>query len=158
MILAEQPIEFFTCFISYTSHDEEAAKKIYAELDSKGIRSWFAHEDLKIGERFRGVIANEIRRRDKLLVILSRQSIRSAWVRREVKLALEEEERTKKTVLFPIRLDEAVMDTTEQWADEIRRSRHIGDFTNWQDEGAFKQAFDGLIQDLEKGSSGGVDV
>jgi hypothetical protein len=35
-------------------------------------------------------------------------------------------------VLFPIRLDNGVMETDEAWAADIRRTRHIGDFSEWK--------------------------
>ena len=37
------------------------------------------------------------------------------------------EERENRTVLFPIRIDEAVMTAPQPWAADIRRTRHIGD-------------------------------
>jgi hypothetical protein len=58
--------------------------------------------------------------------------------------ALDEERERKQLVLFPIRIDDAVMDTTEQWAHDIRRTRHIGDFTRWKEHGAYQKALDRL--------------
>ncbi|MBU2468444.1 MAG: hypothetical protein KKC78_07340, partial [Proteobacteria bacterium] len=54
----------------------------------------------------------------------------------------------KKTVLFPIRLDDAVMDTNKAWAAKVRQ-RHIGDFTDWKNHDSYKKAFDRLIRDLK---------
>jgi hypothetical protein len=51
-------------------------------------------------------------------------------------------------VLFPIRIDDAVMDTTEQWAHDIRRTRHISDFTRWKEHDAYSKALDRLLRDL----------
>ena len=62
----------------------------------------------------------------------------SAWVRKEVRTALAEEREQSRTVLFPVRVDDAVMDTTEQWADDIRRTRHIGDFTCRKEHDAYQ--------------------
>jgi len=45
--------EFYSCFISYSSKDEAFAKCLYVDLQSKGVRCWFAPEDVKIGDRFR---------------------------------------------------------------------------------------------------------
>ena len=53
------------------------------------------------------------------------------------------------TVLFPIRLDEAVMETDEAWAAKIRRTRDIGDFSRWKDHYAYQQVFDRLLRDLK---------
>jgi hypothetical protein len=52
-------------------------------------------------------------------------------------------------VLFPIRLDNAVMDTSEAWAADIRRTRHIGDFTGWKDHDSYAKAFERLLRDLK---------
>ena len=51
----------------------------------------------------------------------------------EVEAAFEKERKQKRTVLFPIRLDDAVMETDEAWAAEIRRTRQIGDFRKWKE-------------------------
>ncbi|HLG15635.1 MAG TPA: TIR domain-containing protein [Blastocatellia bacterium] len=63
-------------------------------------------------------------------LILSADSIESSWIEREVRAALEKEESRKQTVLFPIRLDDSVMDCDKAWAVDIRRTRQIGDFTS----------------------------
>ena len=52
-------------------------------------------------------------------------------------------------MLFPVRLDDAVMDTTEQWAHDIRRTRHIGDFTRWKEHDAYSKGLDRLLRDLK---------
>jgi hypothetical protein len=51
-------------------------------------------------------------------------------------------------MLFPIRLDDAVMSTKQAWAADIRRMRHIGDFKGWKNRGAYKEAFGRLLRDL----------
>ena len=52
-------------------------------------------------------------------------------------------------MLFPIRLDDAVMETGQAWAADIRHTRHIGDFTRWKDHDAYQQAFQRLLRDLK---------
>ena len=46
-------IDYYSCFISYSSKDEALAKRLYANLQSNHVRCWFAPEDLKIGDRIR---------------------------------------------------------------------------------------------------------
>ena len=149
-------LEFYSCFISYSSKDQKFAKRLHADLQDKGVRCWFAPEDLKIGARTRPAIDEAIRIRDKLLLILSERSIESDWVEKEVETAFEEESRRKETVLFPIRLDNKVMETDEAWAADIRRTRNIGDFRHWKDHDAYQEALNRLIRDLkqEAGKSG----
>jgi hypothetical protein len=148
--LVGNPIEFYSCFISYSNKDDDFAKRLYADLQREHVRCWFAPEDLKIGEKFRPKIDEAIRVHDKLLLVLSENSIHSPWVEEEVETALEEEHRSPgKTVLFPIRLDDAVMKTDQAWAANIRRTRHIGDFSQWKTHDEYKKAFDRLLHDLK---------
>ncbi len=73
-------IQFNSCFISYSSKDQSFAENLYNQLQAIGVRCWFAPEDIKIGDKFRQRIDEAIRIHDKLLVILSEESISSAWV------------------------------------------------------------------------------
>ncbi len=119
--LMGKAIEYYSFFISYSSKDEDFVKRLYADLQSNGVRCWFAPEDLKTGDKFRTRIDEAIRHYDKLLLVLSENSIRSAWVEKEVETAFERERRDNCTVLFPVRLDKTVMDADQAWAADIRR-------------------------------------
>ncbi len=147
--LGGKAIEFYSAFISYSSKDEELAKRLYADLQAKGVRCWFAPEDLKTGDKFRLEIDAAVRTYDKLLLLLSKRSIKSGWVEKEVETAFENERKQKRTVLFPVRLDGAVMKIESGWPADIRRTRHIGDFTKWKDTDAYQNAFDRLLRDLK---------
>jgi hypothetical protein len=144
------PIQYHSCFISYASKDEMLARRLHADLQASGVRCWFAPEDLKIGNKFRQRIDEAIHLQDKLLLLLSEYSIASIWVENEVEAALEKEDRQQREVLFPIRLDDAVMQTPLAWAAMLRRTRHIGNFTNWTKPEAYQSAFDQLLRDLKQ--------
>lgn len=141
-------IDYHSCFISYSSKDKAFAERIYADLQSNGVRCWFAPEDLKIGTKFRQRIDEAIHLQDKLLLLLSEHSITSEWVADEVEAAIEKEQQ-KHEMLFPVRLDDVVMQTTQAWAAKLRRSRHIGDFTQWKGHDAYQRAFERLLRDLK---------
>jgi hypothetical protein len=143
-----QPIEFYSCFISYSTKNQAFADRLYADLRQKGVRCWLATEDLKIGDKFRTRINDAIRLHDKLVVVLSEQSVKSTWVEEEVEAAFEKERANGGTVLFPIRLDDAVMEWNEAWAASVRRIRHIGDFRRWKDHDEYAKSLDRLFRDL----------
>ena len=151
--LLDQPIQFYSCFISCSSQDDEFCRRLHADLQDNGVRCWFAPEDLKIGDRFRQKIDDSIRLHDKLLLVLSRQSVESTWVETEVESALERERQTGRLVLFPIRIDDGVMQTTKAWAGDIRRTRHIGDFSGWKDHEAYQTALKRLLRDLSEAAA-----
>jgi hypothetical protein len=115
------------------------------------VRCWLASEDLKIGDQFRQVIDREVHQRDKLLLVLSEHSIGSRWVETEVEAALERERQGNQTVLFPVRLDDVVMNTDKAWAADIRRTRHIGDFRQWTNPNAYQQSLARLLRNLAAG-------
>ena len=122
---------------------------LYADLQVRGVRCWFAPEDLKSGDRFRQRIDEAIRLHDKLLLILSEHSVRSDWVREEVESCMEREQREKKNLLFPITLDEAVTNASEASAASIRRQRHMGNFRAWKDHDGYVVGFERLLRDLK---------
>ena len=61
----------------------------------------------------------------------------------------EEESKGNRMVLFPIRLDDTVLNTRDDWAAKIKRRRHIGDFSNWKDKASYQKAFERLLRDLK---------
>lgn len=135
--------------LSYATQDQDFAEQLYADLQHKGVPCWFAPHDLKTGDKLRTQIYDAIQNNDKLLLILSEHAVTSDWVEREVELAFEREHQTPGTlVLFPIRLDDAVMHTTTAWAGDIRRIRYIGDFRHWPDDVAYQQSLQRLLRDL----------
>jgi len=62
----------------------------------KVFAAGLATEDFKIGEKFRTHINDAIRVVDKLVVVLSEQSVKSAWVEEEVKRPLRKNGRTER--------------------------------------------------------------
>ena len=140
---------YHSCFISYSSQDEAFAKSLYSDLRKKGVRCWFAPEDMQIGQKIRLTIDQSIQEHDKLLLILSRHSVASQWVEHEVEYALSLETKRKETVLFPVRIDNEIMNSESGWAAKVKHERHIGDFSRWEDHNAYQRAFRRLLRDLK---------
>src|SRR6202035_3144656 len=42
--LLAQAIQHYSCFISYSTKDEEFARRLHADLQDKGVRCWFSPE------------------------------------------------------------------------------------------------------------------
>ena len=143
-----KPIEYYTCFISYSSEDELFARRLHNDLQQEGVRCWFAPEDMDIGDKIRYRIDESIRLYDKLLLILSEHSIASTWVEYEVEQALNKEPQGIPNVLYPVRVDRTALTCTEIWVHEIKRTRHIGDFENWTDPQQYEKSFKRLLRAL----------
>jgi hypothetical protein len=148
--LVGKAIEYYSCFLSYSSKDDEFARRLYEGLQAKNVRTWFAPEDLKIGDRFRVRIDESIRVHDKAVIILSAHSVASDWVESEVEAALERERKEGRDVLFPIAIDDEGFDSQQPWAAHVRRTRQIGDFRKWKSHDDYTRAFDRLVRDLKK--------
>ena len=147
-------IQFYSCFISYSSKDQLFAERLHADLQNKGVRCWFAPHDLPIGAKTWDAIDQAIRLRDKLLLILSKASLASDWVEDEVSKAYAEERSRKNVVLFPIRIDNAVMSTAEPWAVKLRDQRNIGDFRRWREPAEYQGNLERLLRDLKASGDG----
>ena len=52
------------------------------------------------------------------------------------------------TILFPVRIDNAVMTLETGWPALIRNTRNIGDFRRWKTHEVYQKAFDRLLRDL----------
>jgi hypothetical protein len=147
-------LQYYSCFISYSAKDQLFADRLHADLQNRGVRCWFAPHDLPIGAKTWDAIDEAIRLRDKLLLILSKSSIESEWVEDEVNKAYAEERSRKKIVLFPVRIDNAVMSTAEPWAVKLRDQRNIGDFRQWRKPAAYQKSLERLLRDLKESGAG----
>lgn len=146
--LTRKPIEYYTCFISYSSKDELFARRIHNDLQQEGVRCWFAPEDINIGDKIKHSIDESIRTHEKLLLILSEHAIASSWVAYEVERALKKEPQGVPNVLYPVRVDKAILTCTTDWARDIKDDRHIGDFERWRDPKQYEESFKRLLRAL----------
>jgi uncharacterized protein YjbI with pentapeptide repeats len=159
--LVANPIQFYSCFISYSTKDQGFADRLYADLQNKGVRCWFAPHDVQSGRKLHEQIDEAIRLHDKLLLILSPHSMESEWVKTEIARARKREVRDQRRVLFPIRL--APFATLRDWEcfdadtgkDSAREIREyfIPDFSNWKNHDSYQEAFQRLISDLKASDS-----
>src|SRR5206468_6557650 len=69
--LLNQPILHYSCFISYSTKNQDFADRLHADLQTKGVRCWFAPHDMPIGGKILDEIDAAIRLRDKVVLILS---------------------------------------------------------------------------------------
>lgn len=155
--LTSNSSEFYSCFISYSTKDEEFAKRLHSRLRAANIRVWFAPEDVKGGEKLDKQIERAIQIYDRLLIVLSENSLQSEWVLTEIRKARKAEVKEKRQKLFPIRLVkfESIRewqcfdaDTGKDLAVEVREY-FIPDFSNWKDDGTFEQSLKRLLDALK---------
>lgn len=154
--LLQQPIQFYSCFISYSEPDDEFAQRLYNDLQGHGIRCWRWKEDARWGRTLMDEIDKAVRLYDKLVVICSEHSLQSMPVIREIERALQREDRLfqkgeESEVLFPIRIDDYIFSEWEHHRKADVTAKYIGDFRNWKDHDAYQKALNRLIGSLRVG-------
>ncbi len=147
--LNEKAFRHNSCFISFSGNDRNFIEKIGEDLQREGVRCWYAPEEMKMGDAIRQQVDQLIRVQDKLLVVLSKFSVESPWIQREVEAAIEEERNRKRAVLFPVRLDNDRMDAEKDWLDDLQKTHQIYDFTAWQNWESYFTQFSHLVGDLK---------
>jgi uncharacterized protein YjbI with pentapeptide repeats len=155
--LLGETIQFYSCFISYSSADEAFCRRLHERLQNAGLRVWFTPHDIQGGRKLHEQIDQAIRVYDKLLLVLSPHSMQSPWVEFEIRRARRREVTEHQRILFPVRLVdyESIKtwecfdaDTAKDLATEIREY-YIPDFTAWKDHDAFEAAVALLLRDLK---------
>ena len=156
--LSNQPIQFYSCFISYSTVDQDFADRLYADLQHNGVRCWFAPHHIQAGKKIHEQLDEAIRVYDRLLLILSEASMESAWVETEIAHARQKEVNEHRRVLFPIGL--VTFSQIRRWKlfdaetgkDSAREIREyfIPDFSNWKDHDLYQKAFDRILTSLKQ--------
>jgi hypothetical protein len=147
--LRTMPFEFDSCFISYAHADMAFVDALSHALSKAGVRFWRDATALLPGENFEERITNAITRHDRFLVVLSGKALEREWVAKEIEIA----RRIRPEQIVPIRLDDAVLSSSSEAGDFVRRalgSRHITDFSAWRNAKAFAATLAQLLTALRR--------
>ena len=152
--LATEPIQFYTCFISFTEADDAFSERLYNDLQAEGVRCWRRKEDAKWGTTLMRSIDEAVRLYDKLIVICSEQSLNAPAVIREIERALQKEDELARQgqegeVLFPLRLDDYIFMGWQHHRQADVTAKNVGDFTRWKEHDSYQKACERLLRDLK---------
>jgi TIR domain-containing protein/pentapeptide repeat protein len=66
--LVVSPIEYYSCFISYSHEDKLFARRLHGTLQGRGIRCWLDEKQMLPGDHIRDQVDRGIRLWDKVLL------------------------------------------------------------------------------------------
>ncbi|MEM1161400.1 MAG: toll/interleukin-1 receptor domain-containing protein [Pseudomonadota bacterium] len=144
-------------FLSYAHSDLEVAEEIAQRLQKFGLSVW-RDQSIVAGEPFVDPMEEAIKDADVVVVLLSRQSGKSDFVKREAEFAL-----SGKKLVIPVLLDEdstrnyvwplladrlgikvdndhSLINVAEQIVDAVRKSEEADGTANWLGRGLFSRS------------------
>ena len=87
-------------FLSYTTADEDFAKQLGSHLSRRGCEVWDPSEQVFPGDNWLLKICEALKESNAMVVLLSPDSIKSEWVRREIEYAIGD--RNYEGRVFPV--------------------------------------------------------
>ncbi|WP_224961074.1 TIR domain-containing protein [Geomonas subterranea] len=158
----EKPMRLYSCFISYSTEDENFASRLYNDLQASGINCWKWNHDARTGRDLWAEITDAIRKHEKVVLIASQYSLSSPAVNKEIERAVQlEEERERKklngqyygdtNVIFPVSLDDYIFTGWDgaRKSDIIRKV--VADAREWLSEPSkYLDLVKKLLRDLRR--------
>ncbi len=131
----------FDIFLSYSHRDRPFVQRLVADLEALDLTVWTDVKELAVGDQVIPAIRRGIDSSRFFAVVLSRHSVASEWVKREVDVATTREVETGKTVVLPVLAESCEL----PW---FLKGKLYADFTHSYDTG-FSKLF-GAIGSTDK--------
>jgi uncharacterized protein YjbI with pentapeptide repeats len=153
--LVSRPIQFYSCFISYSHNDKLFARRLHDSLQGRGIRCWLDEHQILPGDKIYTEVDRGIRLWDKVLLCCSKDSLKSWWVDNEIKIAFDKEQglwkkrRKEVLALIPVNLDGYLLTEWRSGLATEVKSRMAANFEGWEYENEiFEEQFERLVRAL----------
>jgi hypothetical protein len=116
-------------FISYSTKDEKTVRGLEKYISKEMIETWIDHKAIGGGSDLTKAIQKGIQRADIYFVFISLNSLESDWVDKEIKWAMQREEKLKYEFVVPVVLE---IEALKRWDNKKLKDRkyipYNGDF------------------------------
>lgn len=92
-------------FLCHSARDKAFVRELAKALDAAGVRVWLDEAEIRIGDSLTKRIGDAIGEMEYFAVVLSRHSVKSEWVQRELQVAMQRELKQRKVVVLPVLLE-----------------------------------------------------
>ena len=124
-------------FISYKSEEEEYAQRIKKVLEDNGISCWMAPDSIPAGSNYMAEIPHAIEDCRAMIILISKKSQQSAWVKNEFSEAM-----TKQKRIIPYVIQDCELE--DDFAFSMSTMQQV---YAWKNE---KQALEKVVRDLKE--------
>ena len=149
-------LQTHTCLISCSKADLMFSRELHDNLQQQGIRCWIIPEELKGGQDLQIQVSQALGSQDKLILVLSEQSMGSEWIMEEIQSTRELEKQEQRRLIYPVAV--ANPSLIQSWtlmepgtfinlAKELRQ-HPIPNFHDMHHEPSYNAAFNTLLQSL----------
>ncbi len=128
-------------FLSHARSDKAFARKLFLDLESRGIKVWLDEAEIGPVDSTIAKIEKAIEEADYLGIVLSSKSVASEWVMRELEAALIEEIEGKRIQVIALLIEECKIPL-------LLRARPPIDFRD-QSERSYERSLNLLLETLE---------
>lgn len=112
-----------SAFISYSQKDKEYVRELKARLENDGAKIWIDDVEINIGDHLIDKISEAIKENKYMVVVLSRNSVESNWVKQELSWAMDREIRDGDVTVLPVLIEECEVPA-------FLRDKYYADFTS----------------------------
>jgi tetratricopeptide (TPR) repeat protein len=145
----ERAAKFYSCFISYGEPDLDFAKRLWRDLEAKGVSCWLFALDATPGERPWAEIGQARRQADKMVVICSARALIRSGILKEIEEQIDEDP----DKIVPVSRDDL-------WGQlefrVVRGSRDLGPFlrdrnyADFSDDSHYEESLQRLLRALRR--------
>jgi hypothetical protein len=130
-------------FLSHSHADKPFVRRLASHLRHHGHIVWIDEAEILVGDSLITKIGEGLDRVEYVLAVLSKTSVKSEWVKKELDIAMNKEIGAKRVVVLPILLDDVDL-------PQFLVGKKYADF---RDGGRFEDALTDVVRALGRGAA-----